>query len=268
MLRNIKRCVWIALLAAGLQKSWGFAVIGPQAGLGAESWQTAVIGYLYAYADTDVPGGPVFLGDIGGPHNIGEEYRRNTPVMYYTYDQTFLNFFGTDGASAADQAFSLINSVPPADQIDLTTYPLEATHLSYQAQSLFLTDLKSVTLHLLVEQLGLADPERFVWTLHDRVVPPGCPLTTEYTIVSRNLDYQPTALNQIQYSAYVNGSRKSATASLHSHGPYPTPLILMPMPTPRWPRTTLMAIIWTSWTITCCRTIPAAASKSVTFTVG
>ena len=200
----IKRYFWIALLAVGLQSSRGFALLGPQTGAGAETWQTAIIGYLYGYANTSVPGGPVFFGDIGGPHNIGEEYRRNTPVVYYTYDQTFLNFFGTYGATAVDGAYSIMNSIPAADKLDLTAFPLEATHDNYTARSLFLTDLKSVTLHLLVEQMGLADPERFVWTLHDRVVPPGCPLTTSYLVVQRNLDYQTSPLNQIQYSSYIN----------------------------------------------------------------
>ncbi len=113
-------------------------MLGPQAGAGAEPWQTAVIGYLLAYADTAIPGDPVFLGDIGGPHNIGEEYRRNVPKLYYTYDETFLDFFGADGVTAVDSAYSIMNGLPSADKIDLSQFPLEATHLNYTAQSLYL----------------------------------------------------------------------------------------------------------------------------------
>jgi len=209
MLRNIKCCFWIALLAAGVQQSWGFAVLGPVTGLGAEVWQSIIIGYdegppANAYVSISAPGDPVFLGDLGGPHNIGEEYRRNTPILYYTYDQSFLNFFGVDGASSVDSAFSLMNSLPSADKLDVSQYPLEASHINYRAQGLYLTDLKSVTLHLLVEQLGLGDAERFTWTLHDRNPGIACPYTAEYTVVSRNFDYLTSPLNQIQYSTYVN----------------------------------------------------------------
>ena len=208
MLQMIKRYFWIALLASGLQTSWGFALLGPLTlANGADAWQRVVIGYDLPYTDDFLPGDPEFLGDIGGPRNIGEEYRRNVPVLYYTYDQTFLNFFGADGAGAVDGAYAIMNSVPKADKMDLSQYPLVSTQPNFTAQADFLTDLKSETLHLLVEQLGLADPERFVWTLHDRVViasPPGCPEGMAYTVVQRNFDYLPTLPNQLQYSSYVN----------------------------------------------------------------
>lgn len=196
----------MVLLVAGLQLSRGWALLGPLGNApGGEAWQTITIAYGLGTGQVQLPGGPVFLGDLGGPHNLAEEYRRDTPVMYYTFDQTFLNFFGTYGASAVDGAYAIMNSVPAADKMDLSQYPLQAMQVNYTAQSLHLTDLKSVTLHLLVEQMGLADPERFVFTLHDRYAPPGCPLTTEYLVVQRNFDYQTSPLTQTVYSPYVNG---------------------------------------------------------------
>src|ERR1039457_6056328 len=183
MLQMIKRYFWIAPLASGLQTSWGFALLGPLTlANGADALQRVVIGYDLPYTDDFLPGDPEFLGDIGGPRNIGEEYRRNVPVLYYTYDQTFLNFFGADGAGAVDGAYAIMNSVPKADKMDLSQYPLVSTQPNFTAHADFLTGLKSETRHLLVEQLGLADPERFVWTLHDRVVLPGttCPLGEVY----------------------------------------------------------------------------------------
>ena len=224
MQRIIKRYFWIALLAAGLQTSWGFALLGPETlANGADAWQTAVIGYHYAYADSFTAGDPVFLGDVGGPRNIAEEYRRNVPVMYYTYDQTFINFFGLNGVAAVDSAYAMMNTVPSADKMDLSLYPLESMQANYTAQADFLTDIKSVTLHLLVEQLGLADPERFVWTLHDRIVvsPPGCPLGVFYTVVQRNLDYLPSTLNNIQYSSYINDNLYSYFLVENCTGPNP-----------------------------------------------
>jgi hypothetical protein len=195
-------------LACGLQASWGFALLGPN-GNGGDVWQTAVIGYDLAYlANTIVPGGPVFLGDIGGPKNIGEGYRRNAPVLYYTYDANFLDFFGSNGVVAADSAFAVMNNLTNVSSYSssLSEFPLQSQHFNFTAQSDFLTDLKSVTLHLLVEQLGLAQPERFTWTLHERFLLPAttCPTGERYTVVQRNFDFSPTSQNQIQYSSYVN----------------------------------------------------------------
>ena len=217
MIKRFKSFLWVVFLASGLQASWGFALLGPPAGYPGlradfgDAWQTAVIGYDLAYGDESSlfsPGGPVFLGDIGGPKNIGEEYRRNARTIYYAYDANFLGFFGTDGATAADGAFAIMNSLTNVTSYspDLSEFPLNSQHFNYRAQSLFLTDVKSVTLHLLIEQMGLAEPERFSWTLAERFLPTGgvCPLDELYLVLQRNFDFSPTALNQIQYSSYVN----------------------------------------------------------------
>src|ERR1035437_9596884 len=109
-------------------------------------------------------------------------------------------------ATAAGGAFAIMNSLTNVTSYsrDLSEFPLNSQQFNYQAQSLFLMDVKSETLHLLVEQMGLAAPERFSWTLAERSVPPGCPLTTIYLVLQRNFDFKPTALNQLQYSSYVN----------------------------------------------------------------
>ena len=77
-----------------------------------------------------------------------------------------------------------MNSLTNVDSYSasLSEFPLQSQHINDLATALFLTDMKSVTLHLLVEQLGLAEPERFTWTLHDRFLPPGgkCPFDEEY----------------------------------------------------------------------------------------
>jgi hypothetical protein len=206
----MKKFVGMGLMALGLQTAWGFALLGPNASgdAGTEPWQTIALGYDLPYESSGLPGGAVWLGDIGGPHNLGEEYRRNAPVLYYTCDANFLGFFGSNGVSAVDSAFAVLNGLTNVDSYStaLSEFPLGSQHFNYTAQSLYLTDLKSVTLHLVVEQMGLAEPERYTWTLHDRytVSPPGCPLGTEYIVVQRNFDITDTPLNQIQYSPYVN----------------------------------------------------------------
>ena len=98
MLRPLKNILWIGLMAVGLQSAWGFADIGPGTGGGqaGDAWQTPVIGYGIG-------------GDIGTPKNLGEEYRWVRPVLYYSYDQNFLDYFGTNGVINADLAFAMIN---------------------------------------------------------------------------------------------------------------------------------------------------------------
>lgn len=203
----IKNFVWTILLAVGLEKADGFALLGPR-GNGGDNWQTIVIGYGLPYEAFILPGGPVYLGDIGGPKNIGEEYRRNVKTLYYAYDQNFSGFFGLDGEAAADGAFAIMNSLTNVDSYSaaLTEFPLQSQHINNVAASLFLTDIKSVTLHLLVEQMGLAQPERFTWTLHNRFLPAGgkCPFDETYIVVQRNFDITPSPVNQVQYSPYVN----------------------------------------------------------------
>jgi len=208
----IKRFVCLALLAASVPMSWGFSLLGPlPPDPGGEPWQVGTLGYAMAYLEMIMPGNPVWLGDIGGPHNIGEGYRRNAPILYYSYDASFDqgDFFGVYGQNAIDGAFTLMNTVTNVDQfsLGLNEFPLTAQHYNYTAEALYLTDLKSATLHLLVEQLGLADPARYAWTLHDRAVGPLCPVTTTYLVVQRNFDgVDLPSLQNLVYSAYVNGA--------------------------------------------------------------
>jgi hypothetical protein len=207
----IKKCLWMAVLAMGASAAWGFALLGP-IGNGGDSYQVVLLGYNLPYLESYFQGGPVWLGDIGGPKNIGEEYRRNTPTLYYAFDSNFSGptgdgFFGAAGEDAVDRAFAIMNSLTNVDSYSdaLSEFPLQSQNFNYRAQSDYLTDLKSVTLHLLVEQLGLAEPERYAWTLHDRFKGNACPLTTTYTVVQRNLDIIDSPLTNVQYTAYVNG---------------------------------------------------------------
>ena len=62
-------------------------------------------------------------GDIGGPMDINEEYRWNVPVVTYAFDQSFLDYFGSNGVAAVEQAIGVINELPPASSIDLDQLP-------------------------------------------------------------------------------------------------------------------------------------------------
>jgi hypothetical protein len=230
ILRTIKQICWLAALNLFATQAWGFALLGPLAN-GGDSWQINVIGYGLPYTESLSPGGPDDLGDIGGPKNIGEGYRRNTPIIYYAYDASFLDYFGSNGVEACDSAVGIMNFSMTNNTMgnldgysaSLSEFPPESLHLNYEAQSMALTDLKSVTMHLLLEQLGLAEPERFTWTLAERFLPPGgtCPLNEEYLVIQRNYATSPTPLNQLQYSAYVNDTLYSYEIGEICTGPNP-----------------------------------------------
>lgn len=222
MQKMIQRYLIIFLLTTMASVSWGFSLLGPY-----EPWEAVTIGYNQGYEMSgNIPGGPVWLGDIGGPHNLGEEYRRNVRVLYYAYDQSFLSgdYFGTNGTVAVDSAFAIMNSLTNVDSYssDLSEFPLTSQHYNYTAQSLYMTDLRSATLHLLVEQLGLADPARYSWTLHDRFPGSSCPVTTSYLVVQRNFDGTVApSLQTSAYSPYVNGTLLSYYITEHCSGPPP-----------------------------------------------
>lgn len=184
------------MLALGLQVAWGFALYGPGPGGGelGDAWETPAIGYG--------------LGtDLGTPKNIGEEYRRNTSVMYYGYNANFIDYFGTNGMAAVDGAFAIMNNVSNVDSYSpsLSEFPLDSKDYNLTAQALGLFDLKSYVLALLTEQMGLTQPERYTWTLRDRIAN-ACPLTTEYLVTMRNFDTTTLPSEAIEYSPYVNGT--------------------------------------------------------------
>lgn len=210
MRQMIKSFLWIVGLALGLQTAWAFSLLGPENDIGAGgNWQVTPNGFN---PNQDSGNPPYFLSALlSGPKNQGEGYRRTTPTMYYTFDATFGDFFGSNGEVAVQGAFDVLNGLTNVDSYStgLTEVPLNSVSENYQANALGLLDLKTQTLSLLMEQLGLADAIRYMWVIHDRVQVAGCqgscPLCLEYLVTIRNFDILPTALNQIQYSAYING---------------------------------------------------------------
>ena len=140
--------VLIGLLMHWSTSAKAFALLGP-----VEPWMQATNGVLWP-------------GDIGGPMELTNEYRWNVPVVTYGFDQSFLDFFGTNGVAAVEGAIQIINDLPPASQMILTNYPFDSQRYNYLAQSESLLDLKSQVLTLLLQQLGLAQPSRCIYVLH------------------------------------------------------------------------------------------------------
>jgi hypothetical protein len=128
-----------------------------------ESRAFALLGPVQPWMQTT--NGVIFPDDIGGPMCISNGYRWNVPVVTYGFDQSFLNYFGSNGVAAVESAIQILNDLPPASQIVLTNFPFETQNQNYEAQADSLIDLKSVTLSLLSEHLGLAQPTRSIYVL-------------------------------------------------------------------------------------------------------
>ena len=74
---------------------------------------------------------------------------------------------------------------------------------------------------LLCEQMGLAEPQRYVWTLHDQehFGNVACPVGEVYAVTMRNFDPVPSPLNQFQSTPYVNGTLYSYTIAEYCDAP-------------------------------------------------
>lgn len=177
--------------------SRAFSLLGPfkdGANGVADGWQAAGYGGL--------PGGLGYtlLYDIGGPMFLTEAYRWNVPTITYAFDESFIRYFGTNGMFAVRKAFDILNALPPctAMSADLTEFPEEGTReVNNTAQALGLHDIKSLVLAAMMEQLGLANPQRFVWGLRSRTVIQG---VTNYTVLPMN--YDPVTY---RWTPYING---------------------------------------------------------------
>jgi hypothetical protein len=189
-------CPVLAVMALAAVPAPAFSFLGPN---GVVPWQIQANGY--ALTDNNF----AFV-DVGGPYNIAQEYRWNVPVVYYAFDDSFYQYFNTTGESAVESAIAIINGLKPLSQYsqNLTEFPLYSQRVNYQAQAGLMWDLKSVTLSFLLEQLGLGQAERWVWTLRSRDPIPTltCP-NMIYVVVQRN--YDPTSLAGL-YDSYINGN--------------------------------------------------------------
>ena len=172
----------------------------------------------------DVQKGYGLSGDIGGPMNIGEGYRWNLPVVTYGFDRSFLDYFGSNGVAAVEGAIGILNALPPASSIELTNYPLEVWRINYRAQADHLLDLKTATLQLLLEQMGLTDPRRYIFTIRDyRLGPDGT--NYSFDVIERN--FNPTTA---QPSAFLNGMAFSYLIEVLEALPSPTNIFCVTVP--------------------------------------
>jgi len=198
MFRPLKKIGLVLAFGGALASpAFGFSLLGPFN----EAFQVPAIGYNLAPPASDL-GNDGNSTDIGAPKNLGEEYRWNLPFLFYAYDSSFLDYFGATGVSALDAGVGILNSLENVDKYStaLSEFPALSSRVNFTAQALQMLDLRSAGLTALIEEMGLASPDRWAFCLHDRYLPGGasCP-AYEYLVIQRNYD----PVNQ-SYSAYVN----------------------------------------------------------------
>src|SRR5438445_376411 len=179
-----KKCFLLLVALAVAPIGMAFSLLGPY-----KSWQVGALGY-------NLP------GDIGGPMDFNEGYRWNVPTVSYAFDYTFVTYFGSNGIAAVEKAIQILNDLPPAASITndgASLYirgqrvPFDSRVENFSLQTLGLLDLKSVALHFLLEEQGLAEPDRWVWSLRGRNTETfGGVTITNYT--TRQLNYDPITI--------------------------------------------------------------------------
>lgn len=155
-----------------------FSLAGPPA-----SWMTADMNY-----DPSM-----------GPMTPGEGYRYNTPVLVYGFDQSFIEFFGAEGVAAVESAIKVLNDLPAASALDPAAFPTSTSRVNQTARRLQLIDIKSTVLSVLIENMGLLAPERYVWTLREVRRPNE--FTRNFLTLRRN--YDPFT---VLPSSFINGT--------------------------------------------------------------
>ena len=131
----------------------------------------------------EVANGPVwnYTDDLGAPKSINREhnrfYRWNIPDFVYSFDASFVNYFGPEGMTAVDEAMTVINDFfDPADgsydgmsQLDLEKHGFagnyNTTWINTTAQNAQVIDIKSIVLGMMVNHLGLGNPHRHAFSI-------------------------------------------------------------------------------------------------------
>ncbi|HJO54619.1 MAG TPA: hypothetical protein QF373_08955, partial [Verrucomicrobiota bacterium] len=154
--------------------------------------------------------------DLGGPRQLDEFYRWNTPHLVYGFDQSFVMFFGQEGIDAVDDAMRVINdyfipedgSYRGVSSLNLAKHGFggnfNTAWLNSTAANENLIDIKSLTLGMMVNYLGLGNPYRYAFTATNSLVPNAAVSGAIFSVALKNFDPITLAksdrINGVQYS--------------------------------------------------------------------
>ncbi|MBL69298.1 MAG: hypothetical protein CMO74_12775 [Verrucomicrobiales bacterium] len=189
----------LLVLLTGLNLAQGFVMIGPM-----HTNRLTALGMDLNYWD-----------DLGGPKERKSFFRWNTPSLVYSFDASFITYFGLEGRFAIKEAFDILNDFfQPVDEsysgmteLDLADHGFlgnyNTTWVNTTAQNQSILDIKSLTLGLLVNQLGLGNPHRYAFSIHDATTNQASTMIN-FRVRLRNFDpitENPTdMINNVKYS--------------------------------------------------------------------
>jgi len=193
----LKRTGFLLILLAGLHLAQGFVMVGPMA-----TNRLTALGIDLNYWD-----------DLGGPKERKNFFRWNMPSLTYSFDATFINYFGLEGRFAINEAMTVINdffsnedydgvsALDLADHGFLGNY--NTTWVNTTAQNAGIIDIKSLVVGLMVNQLGLGNPYRYAFSIHDATTNQSATVIN-FRVRLRNFDpitENPTdMINNVKYS--------------------------------------------------------------------
>lgn len=225
-----KLTVWIVLLGLlGLvQFAKAFSLIGiaPAAGSGYYSFTVPAVTDQFGAGVVRTQAEYVNMVDpMGFPVDIKEFYRWNYPYLTYSFDASFVQFFGEAGMTAVHNAMSVLNDFFSNE----TRSGISRMNLYEEYDGLFktwkfnptanatsVTDIKSLVLGLMVNHLGLGNPHKHCFVIQDilslSLVPSVAPiagsLSGNFQIIMRNFDpytYVPTeTINGVTHSFTIS----------------------------------------------------------------
>ena len=114
----------------------------------------------------------------GTPKDKHRFFRLNTPYLTYGFHESFVQYFGAEGVVAIDDAMRVINdffipedgSYKGMSELDLIKHGFSGNFATWwrnqSAANENLIDLKSLTLGMVVNRLGLGNPHRYAFTAY------------------------------------------------------------------------------------------------------
>ncbi|MST00770.1 MAG: hypothetical protein EXS29_05615 [Pedosphaera sp.] len=154
-----------------------------------------------------------FTDDMGAPRDIKQGFRWNIPNLTYSFDASFVTFFGLDGINAVNEAFGVLNdfftngSYSGVTAMDLVADGFRSnyntTAINTTAQNAQVMDIKSLVLGMLVNNMGLGNPHRHAFSINS-VSTNLAGTQWNFNVVLRNWDpitYTSSAsINNVAYS--------------------------------------------------------------------
>ena len=115
--------------------------------------------------------------DLGGPKELKRFFRWNTPYLTYSFDLSFVQYFGIEGMDAVNEAFRVVNDFfEPEDKsysgVSSMDFARDGFLSNYNtawvnttAQNEQIIDIKSIVLGMVVNHLGVGNPHRYGFTI-------------------------------------------------------------------------------------------------------